>query len=719
MSKMIQEAFRAFEALNESEEFNLSSSGIDELSSFLDMAGEDPDIEAEIIDLEAEAKEDLKDSYIGKIIVNCDVCHSNIFINAEDVIINEEGIVQIAEDGCPYCMSNDGFTIIGEVKPYSETLEDEEAEAEEEIEELEDEVSEEEAEELNDEEDSLDVLDEAFGSRNIDINKVEKAIKRKLNPSKMSHLKDDNTIELDGQSYKVIVNANDELEIYEIGDDKSAKSLGIKVNEGLKLDKVSSMKKHDRLNGKRGMSRAIESSDEIRGAKYKEFNESVSREISESLDEQVVIGIYGSIDSLKSVYGSLTSFKKECKKRNINISNEEYYTDDDYAMDLTGKGRDIYLLMRDVPGYNSLDFSPEDWVNEYRVDESLSEGFKVTSSVEADGTIFDSDLEGAKEEAEATVRQLISDDKKKRTRKGKVKYFINGVEFDGENYIEAKEETEEKLSNDELRKKVLTDKGFPSYAEMVDTDPENEKLQKLLATFKLTDADLNESCNVEESCCNEECEEVLEEDIKDVSITTEDETMTMTTKEDGGVEIETTPISEKETDNEVEIKPEDEVIAPIEDEIVDGIKNINAEEEESEEETPEEDLTLDDIEEFDEESFDNLGESYLKRCYENVNSFKTTKVDMEGNKLIVEGNIGFASGNTKATKFMFESAHISNGTIKFHGCNENITRGKKAFKLNCSVNDKNIICESLNYNYKSKNELNESVRVYGTVRKEK
>ena len=33
-----------------------------------------------------------------------------------------------------------------------------------------------------------------------------------------------------------------------------------------------------------------------------------------------------------------------------------------------------------------------------------------------------------------------------------------------------------------------------------------------------------------------------------------------------------------------------------------------------------------DIEDFDEESFDELGESYLKEVYDNVNSYKTTKV---------------------------------------------------------------------------------------------
>ena len=39
----------------------------------------------------------------------------------------------------------------------------------------------------------------------------------------------------------------------------------------------------------------------------------------------------------------------------------------------------------------------------------------------------------------------------------------------------------------------------------------------------------------------------------------------------------------------------------------------------------EEDLSLDDLEEFDEKELEGLGESYLKRVYDNVDSFKVTR----------------------------------------------------------------------------------------------
>ena len=225
----------------------------------------------------------------------------------------------------------------------------------------------------------------------------------------------------------------------------------------------------------------------------------------------------------------------------------------------------------------------------------------------------------------------------------------------------------------------------------------------------------------------------LKEGIEDVSVTTEDETMTMTTKEDGGVVIETSPKETELDDMGMEDIPmEDsgeEMIVPITDETSEVIdvatdaldsedeedfEAIKDEMEESEEDFEEEPIEdEEEFEDFDEESFNGLGESYLKRCYENVKGFKTTGVSSKGKKLFVEGIIKFDSGNIKETQFVFES--LGNG--KFEGYNKQISRGKKTYKLSGSVKNNKLVCESLNYNYRSKNELNESVRVYGTVKR--
>ena len=193
----------------------------------------------------------------------------------------------------------------------------------------------------------------------------------------------------------------------------------------------------------------------------------------------------------------------------------------------------------------------------------------------------------------------------------------------------------------------------------------------------------------------------------------------MTTKEDGGVVIETMPKEE-----EFEAESDEEMIVPISDEsseVIDVATDALDSDDEEDfealkdemEETEEEPFEEEPFDEFDEESFDGLGESYLRRCYENVTGFKTSSIASQGNKLFIEGVIKFDSGNEKKTNFVFESI----GDNKFEGYNEQISRGKKTFKLSGSVKDNKLVCESLNYNYRSKNELNESVRVYGTVKR--
>lgn len=427
MSQYINEAFKKFRLIEDFEEFPLNPEGLDNLGSFMSQALDDETVD--VYDLEAEAQEDLKKSYVGKVICDCNVCHSNIFYNKEDIVINDEGVVN-ADDECPYCMSTDGYTIIGEIKEWSPEVEDE----------IEDEPSD---EELADE--PIEIEDE------------------------------------------------EDTEV---------------VEEGLKLDGVKS------LRGTKGLRRRPDK------------------------------------DGVKSLRGRANS--------------------------------------------------------------------------------------------------------------------------------------------------------------------------KISGTEDLTEA------------------------IEDVTINTEDETMTMTTKEDGGVVVETSPkqsdefyddfdipVDDEDTEIGDDVEAGDEVIAPISDETEDEIMGNSEEEipeeevsdeeifaeepteEEPTEEEPEEDIEVSD---FDEETFDGLGESYLRRCYDNVNGYKTTQVRANNNTLIVEGVISFKSGSKKKTNFVFESKDMKNGKYIFEGYNAQINNGRPAFRLNCSIKNKEIIPTSFKYNYTSKNALNESVKLAGTVK---
>lgn len=119
MSQYLQEAFKRFDLLEE-EDFNMDASGIDELKSFLDDDKDNIDF-TDVIDPEAETEEELEDSYIGKVILECKVCHSKIYKNAEDVHFNEETELANEDEECPFCYAMDGFEIVGQVAPYEET----------------------------------------------------------------------------------------------------------------------------------------------------------------------------------------------------------------------------------------------------------------------------------------------------------------------------------------------------------------------------------------------------------------------------------------------------------------------------------------------------------------------------------------------------------------------------------------------------------------------
>lgn len=108
----INEAFKRLELLDEAM-FDTSLKGINELSNLLDQEEPKP-----VIDPEATSEEELQNSYVGKVIINCNVCHSHIFKDKLDIVIDENNAVN-AEDNCPYCNEAEGFTIIGEITPFN------------------------------------------------------------------------------------------------------------------------------------------------------------------------------------------------------------------------------------------------------------------------------------------------------------------------------------------------------------------------------------------------------------------------------------------------------------------------------------------------------------------------------------------------------------------------------------------------------------------------
>lgn len=121
----LSEAFKKLDFLNE-DDFSLdNASDIDDMSQFLSV---ERDSVQDVIDPEAESKEELEDTYIGKVILHCPVCNSMIYKDLEDIEKDDdEELVNVGEE-CPYCYTSDGFEVIGIVSPFKEESEKEEVE---------------------------------------------------------------------------------------------------------------------------------------------------------------------------------------------------------------------------------------------------------------------------------------------------------------------------------------------------------------------------------------------------------------------------------------------------------------------------------------------------------------------------------------------------------------------------------------------------------------
>ena len=117
----LNEAFKELEILEE-DTFNIQDSkDVEELGSLLN--DDDTNEVVNIIDADAMEKNDLENSYAGKVILECDVCHSLCYKEPEEVVIEEDTVIDIE---CPYCYSSDGFKVIGKVCSFDDCNKDDE-----------------------------------------------------------------------------------------------------------------------------------------------------------------------------------------------------------------------------------------------------------------------------------------------------------------------------------------------------------------------------------------------------------------------------------------------------------------------------------------------------------------------------------------------------------------------------------------------------------------
>lgn len=633
----LNEAFKALDALNE-DTFDVSADGIKKLAEFENT--DDLIDEITVFDEEAETEEDLQDSYVGKVIVDCNVCHSKIYKDKEDIHIDEETQDANVDEECPYCFSNDGFKVIGEVVPMVTDAEKEDDETE-----IKDTV-----------EETKNAMDETTESEDKPVTEENIEIEESLTEATVT--------DYEGSLSNVLVKHKDELSTLtskmEIMDFLNKISSEVRDQNYLETVIRNMQKKNDF--GAVQYLYGIILSGEGKGVTNEDCKKKLKEDLGQDIDEyqewvDYDMKRYGKISDqtnkeikeaglqiVKDKYGHFEVVAGNSEKSDINESTwaeierpftpvtqdklqlinekglfDEMHTEIMYNNPITSKG--IASIATDMcrtvnPAYSDVTID--------EIKDARNEMFKIIKKYYDKAEALSQDTE-LKEDIDSTPIEDIED-------------FIADVKD-----------------------------RFPGSEAHYDGDKHRVIIE------------MDESCGIK-----------LTEDIDCVTVVT-DNTKTDVCAEDDKITVTTEP---------VENKPQEptETIAPISDETEKDIEDI-------------------DIDEFDKESFDELGESYLKEVYDNVEAYKTSKVNIKDNKFIVEGLLKFTNGNEKKLSFMFESNKCKDGKLNIIGESLNIAKGQKAFSIMGKTEGKKFISESLNYNYRVTNDAGKSTRCEGTVKK--
>ena len=121
MSDYLTEAFQKLRLVEDDFDLSADANKIDELKSFVADDIEVP--EEEVIDVEAVSEDDLEDNYNGKVILECECCHSRIYKDKDEVFIDDESNTANIDEECPVCNNTLGYSVIGKIEPYEKAKE--------------------------------------------------------------------------------------------------------------------------------------------------------------------------------------------------------------------------------------------------------------------------------------------------------------------------------------------------------------------------------------------------------------------------------------------------------------------------------------------------------------------------------------------------------------------------------------------------------------------
>jgi hypothetical protein len=815
---ILSEAFKQLDMLTE-ETFSLDKDGLEELKDFEE---KDEVTETEdIIDPKAESEEELEDSYVGKVILDCCVCHSKLYKDAEEVVLSEDETIANADEECPFCYSTDGFKVIGQVSEFEEESAEEEPETEETIE----------VEEENKEE-TEEITEGIFGDKY----KGKTILLYNNSPIAMADSKSmGNLVKFENAHMKKTGASESEYRV--VNGRGAAKRI-----KGLKsVTDVTKSLPHW----------VIQSGEEDVKKRARQQRQEDARQAAERNEVSRKLAAY---DASKRRVRDNGGTGGNTGKAGIYYSGGDYYSEslDEGIFDKFKKDKTLYTIWQEKDGFahpvrynvegekeakksagqhmeghsdsyikkhNIKYFSkPQDKEAEKKAmddyhkrieDAEDSDAKPDTKPKNADAsksssTDAESSVAKHRQSSKGGSRELSSDTYKKSQLKGTRPGNAN-IGNEGDKYVgrsTAEQDSAPNVDTQDTPKKRKDRKTQAAFSRTHDEkgmkkdrahaisqtkDSANESLKESIDDIKkikkfiqsrvtgrssgmgqdsayfakwLAEAepsipsldfekiaevaysmgydvyktsrgyfddedylivypgkdpsiylsDLDDDERAEYTYMLDDLVKVesfkgrsIKESINNLSLDTEDTHMEMTSEENGKVTITTEPLNNTPA--------EGEFIAPLEDETKMEIEANSDEEPVGEEEVSTE------IGEFDEESFNELGESYLKKVYDNVQSFKTTSVGATPKKLVVEGLIKFSSGKSKKTSFIFESKTITkSGKVKFIGENKEITPRKNAFVVKGQLKGTKLLSESLTYNYRAKDSKGKSSRLYGTVK---
>ena len=657
MERYLTEAFQRLSLLED--DFNFTQNpDVDDLKAFVDDDVEEIP-EEDVIDVDAKTEEDLEDTYDGKVILECECCHSRIYKDIKDVIIDKETELANIKEECPVCNCTLGWTVIGKIEKFNpddipEETEEDEEESELDLrgaqEELADEDKPEEVEESL-KENLTDFVEDDFSEK-----EVEEACK------------DLDECGLDESWVEVVWGQMDE-------EDPNSDPYNLAAVYGLGIKKLD---KRDGLGYDETLYRFI-------GRK-----EDFERAMDDGYFYSVQMGESDCSDDLKeSLKEGLTEDDDYDWSKAIVPQTNVTYTDlvdelKQYGIDIVKGSKNLIIdyikEFYDLPGFGANYIANVIIKNSRNIlkmiDESLNEDFKEVEIKSVDDLKKYGDNFYAVKDPRY-FNQIIKNGKLFKTEKGfkyvsnnkkvKPQYFDNLGDYVKECFGEALQEDfkEVEIKTDDQKLEMTSD--------------ENGKVT-------VTTEPLDE-------------EEILppdDIDVEDVSIEGE-EIAPLTDTDEEEIETNSEEAAEEEMAEEQPEEPEE------------------AEEETTEEETEEtpEEEESEEVEEVEEESFNGVAESFMKRIYHNVNNFKTTAVKESGDTLMIEGLITFNSGASKKTTFKFKPELLNNKQVRLLGLNETFSNRKNSFNVRGNIVGKKLVFESMRYNYVAKNKLNESIQVKG------